>query len=139
MDLRYDIHSEVEMLMVFGSSNCFYCIASIGFISSSTSVSFGPSFDFLRQFQNFCIPSNGSSEDLQPAVDLDHRFPAALHKEVVYRGAPWKVEMWKWLSGCDSITKEVSTVEVIRNDFFTKTLILYVSPLALIAQDKKHV
>lgn len=96
----------------------------------------GPSFDFLRQSQNFCIPVNGSSEDQQPAADLDHRFPAGLHKEVIYRGAPWKAEIGRWLSGCDSITKEVSTVEVMRNDFAVKGLL---SLLFIILKCQLHI
>jgi hypothetical protein len=84
-----------------------------------------PSFDYFRQAQNSCVPVNGSfqaptdhvREGLQPAADLDHRFPAGLHNEVVYHGAPWKAEIGRWLSGCNSIIKEVSIVEVMRNDF----------------------
>ncbi|GMY14183.1 putative glucuronoxylan glucuronosyltransferase f8h [Fagus crenata] len=80
-----------------------------------------PSFDYFRQAQNSCVPVNGSfqaptdhvREGLQPAADLDHRFPAGLHNEVVYHGAPWKAEIGRWLSGCNSIIKEVSIVEMI--------------------------
>ncbi|KAF5750199.1 Exostosin family protein isoform 1 [Tripterygium wilfordii] len=82
-----------------------------------------PSFDYLtnRQARNSCVPSNGSvveqthhvSESLQPGLDLDKRFPSDLHKAVVYHNAPWKAEIGRWLSGCDSITREVKVNEVI--------------------------
>ncbi|XP_050244781.1 uncharacterized protein LOC126692990 isoform X1 [Quercus robur] len=80
-----------------------------------------PSLDYFSQAQSSCVPVNGSSqaptndvrEDLQPAADLDHRFPAGLHNEVVYHSAPWKAEIGRWLSGCDSVAKEVSIVEMI--------------------------
>ncbi|XP_041028569.1 uncharacterized protein LOC121268379 isoform X2 [Juglans microcarpa x Juglans regia] len=82
---------------------------------------FGPSFDYFRETQNACVPINGSSgattnhvwEDLQPTTDLDHRFPADLHKGVIYHDAPWKAEIGQWLSGCDSVTKEISIAEII--------------------------
>lgn len=84
-----------------------------------------PSLDYFSQAQSSCVPVNGSSqaptndvrEDLRPAADLDHRFPAGLHNEVVYHSAPWKAEIGRWLSGCDSVAKEVSIVEVMSNDF----------------------
>ncbi|KAK4581583.1 hypothetical protein RGQ29_024973 [Quercus rubra] len=80
-----------------------------------------PSLDYFSQAQSSCVPVNGSSqaptndvrEDLRPAADLDHRFPAGLHNEVVYHSAPWKAEIGRWLSGCDSVAKEVSIVEMI--------------------------
>lgn len=86
---------------------------------------FGPSFDYFRETRNSCVPINGSSEattkhvreDLRSAADLDHRFPADLHKGVIYHDAPWKAEIGRWLSGCDSVTKEISIAEVIGNDF----------------------
>lgn len=86
----------------------------------------GRSFDYFKQVQNACVPVNESSEAttnhvrealLQPTADLDQRFPADLHKGVVYHGAPWKAEIGQWLSGCDSVTKEVSIAEVIINSF----------------------
>ncbi|KAI3935163.1 hypothetical protein MKW92_005633 [Papaver armeniacum] len=51
-------------------------------------------------------PINGSTggTNPQPVLNLDTRFPADSHKAVVYRGAPWKSEIGRWLSGCDSIT-----------------------------------
>ncbi|KAF8398413.1 hypothetical protein HHK36_017340 [Tetracentron sinense] len=83
-----------------------------------------PSFlDYFsaRQVQSSCSPINGSTEgggnhvdeNLQPSLNLEHRFPADLHKAVVYRGAPWKAEIGRWFSGCDSITTTVSIVERI--------------------------
>ena len=52
-------------------------------------------------------------ENIQHSLDLDHRFPSDLHNAVVYHNAPWKAEIGQWLSGCDSIAKEVNIVEVI--------------------------
>lgn len=80
-------------------------------------------FDYFRQVQTSCVPINGSalvktdlakeSQSRQPTIDLDRQFPADLHNAVVYRGAPWKVEIGQWLSGCDSVAKEVDIVEII--------------------------
>uniref|UniRef100_A0A5B6Z8Z3 EGF-like domain-containing protein n=1 Tax=Davidia involucrata TaxID=16924 RepID=A0A5B6Z8Z3_DAVIN len=82
-----------------------------------------PSFDYfrVRQVQNSCVPINGSVEggrdnvkhNLLRVLDLDGRFPSDLHKAVVYRGAPWKAEIGRWLSGCNSITTAVKVVEKI--------------------------
>lgn len=85
-----------------------------------------PTFDYFKQVQNSCFPINGSAEaatdhvkeSLQPPVNLKQKFPADLHKAVVYRGAPWKAEIGRWLSGCDSTAKEVNIVEVMRIIFF---------------------
>lgn len=41
------------------------------------------------------------------------RFPADLHQAVVYRGAPWKAEIGRWLSGCHSVVKEINVTEKI--------------------------
>lgn len=83
-----------------------------------------PPFDYFRQVQTSCVPVNGSalvktdlakeSQSRQPTIDLDRQFPADLHNAVVYRGAPWKAEIGRWLSGCDSVAKEVNIVEVIQ-------------------------
>ncbi|KAK0596596.1 hypothetical protein LWI29_017159 [Acer saccharum] len=82
-----------------------------------------PSFDYInsRQVQSPCVPLNGSSqggshhvwENSPPRLDLDHRFPADLHRAVVYRNAPWKAEIGRWLSGCDAVAEEVNIVEII--------------------------
>ena len=84
-----------------------------------------PPFDYFRQVQTSCVPVNGSAEDKTDHVgesqsprptpiDLVRQFPADSHNAVVYRGAAWKAEIGRWLSGCDSNAKEVSIVEVIR-------------------------
>lgn len=81
-----------------------------------------PTLDYFRQVQNSCVPINGSADaatkninnSQQQPIDLEHQFPADLHKAVVYRGAPWKAEIGRWLSGCDSITKEVDIFEVMK-------------------------
>ncbi|KAK2653248.1 hypothetical protein Ddye_013104 [Dipteronia dyeriana] len=82
-----------------------------------------PSFDYIssRQVQSPCVPLNGSIqggsnhvwENSPPPLDLDHRFPADLHKAVVYRNASWKAEIGRWLSGCDAVAEEVNIVEII--------------------------
>ncbi|XP_052175852.1 uncharacterized protein LOC127790391 isoform X2 [Diospyros lotus] len=81
-----------------------------------------PSFDYLaaREAQNSCVPMNGSAKADEdntvknlPSINLDVKFPADLHKAVVYHGAPWKAEIGSWLSGCDSITTAVKVVENI--------------------------
>ncbi|KAH9648144.1 EGF-like domain-containing protein [Citrus sinensis] len=84
-----------------------------------------PSFDYFtarQQIQNSCVPIKESAERVTnrvwenspPQLNLDHRFPADLHNAVVYRNAPWKAEIGRWLSGCDSVAKEVDLVEVAR-------------------------
>ncbi|XP_059646319.1 uncharacterized protein LOC132292199 isoform X1 [Cornus florida] len=77
-----------------------------------------PSFNYFNalQVQNSCLPINGSiigGKDNMSVLDLDVRFPSDLHKAVVYRSAPWKAEIGRWLSGCDSITTAVKVVEKI--------------------------
>ncbi|PON91690.1 Exostosin-like [Trema orientale] len=80
-----------------------------------------PTFDYFRQAQIPCVPINGSAEVAtdhvregpQPSIDLDRQFPADLHNAVVYRGAPWKAEIGRWLSGCDTTAKEVNISEII--------------------------
>ncbi|CAK9157197.1 unnamed protein product [Ilex paraguariensis] len=96
-----------------------------------------PPFDYCRatrQVQNSYVPINGSikggkenvsfnqsigrSRDKalkkpQQVLDLDVQFPAELHNTVVYRGAPWKVEIGRWLSSCNSNTTAVKIVEKI--------------------------
>ncbi|XP_068643172.1 uncharacterized protein [Aristolochia californica] len=74
-----------------------------------------------RQIKNSCPPINGSVEGednnftgtVQLDLDLDSRFPADTHGAVYYRGAPWKAEMGRWFSGCDSVTAAVDIVERI--------------------------
>lgn len=82
-----------------------------------------PSFDYFRapQVQYKCVPINASVEkvadhvweNIQPGLDLDHRFPSDLHNGVVYHNAPWKAEIGRWLSSCDAIAREVNIVETI--------------------------
>lgn len=67
------------------------------------------------------FPANGSiqvtnedaDQNLQTVVDLNVQFPADLHNSVSYHGAPWKAEIGRWLSGCNSNTKVVKMVEVL--------------------------
>lgn len=84
-----------------------------------------PSFDYFtarQQIQNSCVPINESVEgatdrvweNSPPHLHLDHRFPVDLHNAIVYRNAPWKAEIGRWLSGCDSVAKEVDVVEVLK-------------------------
>lgn len=94
-----------------------------------------PPLDYLSlsQAQNSCLPVNGSTEggkkyvpgmgsdegitdyskeDPQPMVDLNVQYPADLHNAVAYRDAPWKAEVGRWLSGCDSNITAVEIFEV---------------------------
>ncbi|KAM1109532.1 hypothetical protein EV2_009258 [Malus domestica] len=80
-----------------------------------------PSFAYFSQAQNSCVPINGSADsimdhvkgNLKSPMDLDRQFPSDLHKAVVFRGAPWKAEIGRWLAGCHSISNEVDIVEII--------------------------
>ncbi|KAJ8761737.1 hypothetical protein K2173_004546 [Erythroxylum novogranatense] len=81
-----------------------------------------PSLDFFSacQVQNTCVPVTESADNLSNIVsgnslvtDLDHRFPEDSHKAVVYRNAPWKAAIGRWLSGCDSIATEIKINEII--------------------------
>ena len=106
------------------SWSLFATIASIVALASVVHLflfPLAPTFDYFRQPQISCVPVNGSAEAAtdvrespQLSIDLDHRFPADLHNAVVYRGAPWKAEIGRWLSGCNSIAKEVNISEVIK-------------------------
>lgn len=90
-----------------------------------------PSLDYLsaQRVQNSCLPLNGSSEGgtsngqgIKSRVDLVNQFPADSHYAVVYRGAPWKARIGRWLSGCDSVTEEVNVVEVIKTKILSSSL-----------------
>lgn len=81
----------------------------------------GPTLDYFSvgQVQTSCIPIHDSTkrtgsiqDDVEP-LGLDRRFPADLHKAVIYCGAPWKAEIGRWLSGCDSVVKEINITEKI--------------------------
>ncbi|KAG9131462.1 hypothetical protein Leryth_015287 [Lithospermum erythrorhizon] len=56
---------------------------------------------------------NSSIEFGQPATLSDVQFPPDLHNAVVYRGAPWKANVGRWLSSCNANTKTISIVEQI--------------------------
>ncbi|XP_028761555.1 uncharacterized protein LOC114720110 [Neltuma alba] len=80
-----------------------------------------PSFNYFKQQQNSCLPTNSAAElsstdvneNFEPAVDLKHQFPSDLHGAVVYRGAPWKAEIGQWLASCDFVTKKINVTEII--------------------------
>ena len=84
-----------------------------------------PSFNYFKLAQDSCVPANVSTElsnkrvggNSERAIDLKHQFPADSHGAVVYRGAPWKAEIGRWLAGCDFITKEVNITEVTNGTF----------------------
>ncbi|XP_057535580.1 uncharacterized protein LOC130813737 isoform X1 [Amaranthus tricolor] len=65
----------------------------------------------VKQAQTTCIPHNIQAS--QSGLSLSCRFPADLHKAVVYHGAPWKAEIGQWLLGCDSVVNEISITEKI--------------------------
>ncbi|KAK8949023.1 putative glucuronoxylan glucuronosyltransferase F8H [Platanthera zijinensis] len=74
---------------------------------------FPSSLDYFgaRGEQSLGQPPVDGSLDLN--IDFDSRFPSDFHGAVTYRGAPWKPQIGRWLSGCDSVTKEVDIVESI--------------------------
>ncbi|KAJ8437539.1 hypothetical protein Cgig2_027614 [Carnegiea gigantea] len=79
----------------------------------------GPTLDYfgVRQAQTSCVPTYESTRGIGSVqhnveLDLDHQFPADLHNAVVYRGATWKAEMGRWLSGCETIVEEIHITEV---------------------------
>lgn len=88
----------------------------------------GPTLDYfgVRHAQTSCIPTYESTRGIgsiqhNVELDLDHQFPADLHNAVIYRGAPWKAEIGRWLSACDAIVEEIHITEKIsakacRND-----------------------
>ncbi|OWM67216.1 hypothetical protein CDL15_Pgr000668 [Punica granatum] len=70
-----------------------------------------PAFDYFGYGSNGGATTNPG--ELKSLSDLDTRFPADSSNAVVYRGAPWKAQIGRWLSGCDSITEEIKVTEVI--------------------------
>ncbi|GJT73770.1 exostosin family protein [Tanacetum coccineum] len=84
----------------------------------------GPSFNYFgyNQVKDSCVLINGTNsgeikgknDNLQKKWQpLNARFPADLHKAVVYRGAPWKAEIGQWLSGCSSVASPMKVNEQI--------------------------
>ncbi|XP_019702480.1 uncharacterized protein [Elaeis guineensis] len=82
---------------------------------------FPSSLDYFGARQNSCLPVNvsvdGSSEHLADNSQLNPVFDPQLvadsHGAVTYRGAPWKPEIGRWLSSCDSISTAIDVVESI--------------------------
>lgn len=85
------------------------------FPSSSSSLQF-----FRGGWGKPCSPVNGSSGckierldgDSLLGPDLEAQFPADSYGAVIYRGAPWKAEIGRWLSGCDAVSAAIDVVEV---------------------------
>lgn len=115
------------MILFAQKRNCSYSligtIASIVALVSVVHLFFfnlGPSWDNfgIRQSQISCLATNetaivgGDELPVEVPLNLDVRFPPDLHNAVVYRGAPWKAEIGRWFSGCDSVVKKVKIVEV---------------------------
>ncbi|KAL8142927.1 hypothetical protein V2J09_015959 [Rumex salicifolius] len=116
------------MILFTQKRNCSYSligtVASIVALVSVVHLFFfnlGPSWDNfgIRQTQISCLVTNetavvgGDELPVEVPLNLDVRFPPDLHNAVVYRGAPWKAEIGRWFSGCDSVVKEVKIVEKI--------------------------
>lgn len=61
-----------------------------------------------------CSTQGGNDKLMQnlPLIDLNAQFPADLHEAVVYNGAPWKAEIGRWLSGCNSNATALKISEV---------------------------
>lgn len=82
---------------------------------------FPSTFDYLAVRQNFCSAVNGtasrSSEQLtdnsQFNTVLDAQLLPDSHGAVIYRGAPWKPEIGRWLSNCDSVSAAINVAERI--------------------------
>ncbi|KAJ3674017.1 hypothetical protein LUZ60_006009 [Juncus effusus] len=66
---------------------------------------------------DFFARSNPKAEslDFDYVLDLDlkSRFPPDSHGAVTYRNAPWKAEIGRWLSGCDSNSTAIDIIEVL--------------------------
>lgn len=114
-----------------------------------------PPLDYLSisQAQSVCVPINGSTgggekyvngmdskegitdhpkEDPHPVVDLNVLYPADSLKAVTYRGAPWKAEIGRWLSGCDSDVNTVKVIEVLCCIIILYTFSILVAILGLV-------
>lgn len=74
------------------------------------------------QAQSFCSSVNasiGSSEvdrqvgNSDPDLNLSALFPANALGAVIYRGAPWKAEIGRWLAGCDAVSVAADIFEGI--------------------------
>ncbi|CAH9127652.1 unnamed protein product [Cuscuta epithymum] len=59
------------------------------------------------------LVNDTANESQPPILDLNAQFPEDLHNAVVYRGAPWKAGVGRWLAGCDSTNASVKIVEQI--------------------------
>ncbi|VFQ91192.1 unnamed protein product [Cuscuta campestris] len=59
------------------------------------------------------LVNDTAKESPPPMLDLNALFPQDSHNAVVYRGAPWKARIGRWLSGCDAINASVKIVERI--------------------------
>ncbi|KAL9336304.1 hypothetical protein Peur_070792 [Populus x canadensis] len=76
-------------------------IVSVVALVSAAPLFLFPVLPFLDRFnvRNSSVPING-------AVDERNH-----HHWLIHRNAPWKAEIGRWLSVCDSATKEVTVVE----------------------------
>ncbi|WOK95473.1 hypothetical protein Cni_G04180 [Canna indica] len=86
---------------------------------------FPSSLDFFgaRQNSNSCAPFNASDRGRSEIPgggespvgvggdDLGAPFPVDSYGALTYRGAPWKAEIGRWLSGCEPILAEVEVAE----------------------------
>ncbi|KAI4325685.1 hypothetical protein MLD38_031063 [Melastoma candidum] len=82
-----------------------------------------PSFEYFGTGKDICGPYNesgkgvvGNGKEIKSRVDFDKQFPDDSHNAVIYRGAPWKANIGRWLSGCDVDAKEVNVVELIGSE-----------------------
>ncbi|XP_047311326.1 uncharacterized protein LOC124914762 [Impatiens glandulifera] len=72
-----------------------------------------PSLDYIsfRQAQSTCVPINGSSKEQENRMAVQNLKNKVV---VVFRGTPWRAEIGRWLSGCNSVSNPVKIVEKIR-------------------------
>ena len=75
------------------------------FQSSSNYFSYSP-------VRNSCSSSNATVENSEQDTDFVAQFVTDNFSAVFHRGAPWKAEIGRWLSGCDSVSKNVEIDEV---------------------------
>lgn len=83
--------------------------------------SFFPSLDYFRVPQFYYPVNNSTTQGVGdnattihvPVNDLEDQWQDYLVHAVVYRGAPWKADIGRWLSRCNAALVEIDVVEVL--------------------------
>uniref|UniRef100_A0A2K1XB24 DNA2/NAM7 helicase-like C-terminal domain-containing protein n=1 Tax=Populus trichocarpa TaxID=3694 RepID=A0A2K1XB24_POPTR len=86
-------------------------IVSVVALVSAAPLFLFPVLPFLDCFnvRNSSVPINGTVDERNHHHVLENLKPWLIH-----RNAPWKAEIGRWLSVCDSATKDVTVVETKR-------------------------